>query len=360
MKKADYELLIVGQGIAGTTLAETFIRNGKRVLVADNHDPQSSSQVAAGIYNPITGRKMTKTWLADQLFPYLISFYSELEQKLNTRFFYPKNLYYPFDSQEKQNDWLVAMAEPKYHGYIKGFHEDGLYPDAVINSHGGMEITQSGYVDLKTLLTVYREFLRQRNALSEDGLNYADLSVDGPLARWQGKTFEKVIFCEGEKVKQNPWFNWLDFRPVKGEILTIRLKGQSLDHIINRNGWTLPWHDGTYKTGATYDNRTINTDCTEAARSFLLEKMEGNLKNGYEVVGQIAGIRPATYDRRPFIGFHPENEKLGIFNGMGAKGVSLSPWLAQHFLEHTLLKNPLLAEVDIARDWKRKMKKGTE
>ena len=62
-----------------------------------------------------------------------------------------------------------------------------------------------------------------------------------------------------------------------------------------------------------------------------------------------AGIRPTVNDRRPLIGLHPEHRSLGVFNGLGTKGVMLAPFFAKQFagfLEHAL---PLNKEVDIAR-----------
>ena len=59
------EVLIVGQGLAGSLLALELEKRGRKIHVVDNNPSTSSSKVAAGLYNPITGRKMTKTWMAD-------------------------------------------------------------------------------------------------------------------------------------------------------------------------------------------------------------------------------------------------------------------------------------------------------
>ena len=80
MEKVDY--LIVGQGIAGSLLAYELEQAGRRVLVLNEEKENTSSNKAAGIYNPITGRKLVKTWLADELFPGLEGYYLGLEQTL--------------------------------------------------------------------------------------------------------------------------------------------------------------------------------------------------------------------------------------------------------------------------------------
>lgn len=40
---------------------------------------------------------------------------------------------------------------------------------------------------------------------------------------------------------------------------------------------------------------------------------------------------------------------VGIFNGLGTKGVMLSPYLSRHFVNHLLKKEKLMAEIDIAQ-----------
>ena len=72
------EVLIVGQGLAGSLLALELEKRGRKIHVVDNNPSTSSSKVAAGLYNPITGRKMTKTWMADELFPNLVNYYEAL------------------------------------------------------------------------------------------------------------------------------------------------------------------------------------------------------------------------------------------------------------------------------------------
>jgi glycine/D-amino acid oxidase-like deaminating enzyme len=68
----------------------------------------------------------------------------------------------------------------------------------------------------------------------------------------------------------------------------------------------------------------------------------------FELVQQKTGIRPATQDRRPFVGFHSEKE-AGIFNGFGSKGVSLMPYFAKQWTDEILGKSTVHPEVSIRR-----------
>jgi len=53
--------LIIGQGIAGTMVAQTLEKAGKSFLILEDDHAHSSSIVAAGTINPVTGRKYVKT-----------------------------------------------------------------------------------------------------------------------------------------------------------------------------------------------------------------------------------------------------------------------------------------------------------
>src|SRR6478736_7266149 len=103
-RKIDY--IIIGQGLAGSCLALQLINRGKSVFVFDEPEKNRASLIAAGLFNPVTGKLMAKTWKADRLFSYLHSFYSEAEKLLNCRFYYPFPLYRPFISVEEQNEWM--------------------------------------------------------------------------------------------------------------------------------------------------------------------------------------------------------------------------------------------------------------
>ena len=49
--------IIVGQGVAGTLLAYFLLKAGQNVIAIDNYHKGAASNVAAGIINPITGRR---------------------------------------------------------------------------------------------------------------------------------------------------------------------------------------------------------------------------------------------------------------------------------------------------------------
>jgi len=158
----------------------------------------------------------------------------------------------------------------------------------------------------------------------------------------------QVIFCEGPQATKNPFFSTLPFRLVKGELIVVALH-QPLEVIYNRRIFVLPQVANQAVVGATYDRQDLSARPTEKARQILEEKLRATFSLAYTVRKQRVGIRPATFDRRPLIGIHPRYPQIGIFNGLGTKGVSLAPYLAKKFVEHLLLQKALPPEVQMSK-----------
>ena len=80
-----------------------------------------------------------------------------------------------------------------------------------------------------------------------------------------------------------------------------------------------------------------------------IEKVKKIINCDFEIVHQVAGIRPTTKDRRPLVGAHPENKNLFVLNGLGTRGVMMSPFVAEELFNHIELGIDLDREIDIKR-----------
>ncbi len=340
----DY--LIIGQGIAGSALAWLLSKASQRVLVINNQATNQASQVAPGIYNPIAGRYLAKTWLADQLFPAMHQFYQAVGTELGAQLLYPKTIFTPFLNDQEQELWLSKSQELGYRDYLDVV--DATYQaDQVFNNYGGILIKQAGYLDVPGFLSAIRSYLQAKDCYREGDFVYKELQL-GTGVSYRDIQAHQVIFCEGAQAKHNPFFSYLPFRLVKGEILTIQLASH-LDTIYNRGVFVLPKSDSQAIVGSTYDWQDLSLHATEKARQALEGNLRKLLKLPYRVLAQQAGIRPATYDRRPWIGLHPHYPQVGIFNGLGTKGVSLAPYWAAALVGFLLNQENLPSEVQLNR-----------
>jgi glycine/D-amino acid oxidase-like deaminating enzyme len=190
-------------------------------------------------------------------------------------------------------------------------------------------------------------WLRQQNRLLLKPFDYQKLSIDPDQIRYETFIASKIIFCEGPNLRANPYFNWLPLRPVKGETLDVQFQAP-LPFMVNRGVFALPI-DTIARIGSTFERKDLSWSCSGMGRSELEERLQRLIFKPYRVLAQNAGIRPATEDKRPFIGTHPKYEPLGVFNGLGTKGVSLAPYWAQEFFKFLELGLPLLPEVSINR-----------
>lgn len=346
MRKA-FEYLLIGQGLAGTSLAVHLQDLGASVAVMDDGRDQSSSRVAAGLYNPVTGRKMVKTWMADLLFPYLVDYYKRMEKLTGKEFLHERPIYRPFISVEEQNEWMGKSASPEFASFVEDVYQKKNIA-GVQDPFGGVLLKQSGFLNIPAYLDAMQDYFRQQDTFIKETFRPEKLELTSEEAQYGEIRAKKVIFCEGTFGAANTFFGWLPFRPVKGELLEVSMD-TTFPAIINRGVFVLEIRKGVFRTGSTYDNHHPDWLPSDKGRAQILEKLEQLLDNRPEVLRHYAGVRPATADRRPIAGWHPEHRTIGLFNGLGTKGVTLSPWFGKHLAGHFHEEKPLLGDVNISR-----------
>ncbi|MBK5278463.1 MAG: FAD-dependent oxidoreductase [Bacteroidia bacterium] len=343
------DFIIVGQGLAGSVLAIELLNRDKNVLVYDLPDKNNSSTVAAGLFNPITGRIMTKTWKADLLFPFLIDFYSQAEKKLNSHFFHPMPIYRPFISIQEQNEWMGKSGEARIQPYIKQIISKTQFGDHVHDDFGGLLLSRCGYLDTNLFIDTVRKSLITRDSFRQEYFNENELVIDQDSVSYGNVEAEKIIYCNGNEGLKSRVFGSLPFKPLKGETIHVKID-QELERIYNRGVYIVPsGKAGQYKVGATYNPRDLSESITELGRNELSYKLRELIKLPFEITNQNWGMRPSTFDRRPFLGCHPLEEKVVIFNGLGTKGVSLAPYFANQLADWLLGHGEIDREVDIKR-----------
>ncbi len=345
-----YDYLIIGQGLAGTVLSHTFLKNGKKVIVVNKNEENSSSKVAAGVYNPVTGIRMVKTWLADELFELVPRFYGELEKLLNTKFLIERLIYKPFINIEQQNDLIAKSSDIHFKKFLSITQDeiDSFYKHLVKNDLGACHLHQAGNLKIPLMLDTYQQYLKENGLYIEDCFKCEDLVLNQNGIEWKNIKAKKVIFCDGHRATQNPYFDWLSFSLTKGEILLVKIPNFPEKDMINKGFFILPRGNQEFFVGSSYE-RKIDLEPTEKARKMLTEKLDNLLKVDYEILEQRVGIRPTVRDRRPFLGLHPVHQQIGIFNGLGTKGVTLGPYFAQHLYDHLESGKELNKEVNILR-----------
>ncbi len=345
----NIDVLIIGQGLAGTLLADQLEQNKSSVLLIQDPELSSSSRVAGGMINPVTGKHLAKTWKADEIFPFLKSYYRQKEEELKTRFFYEIPLYRPFKNEQQKHQFTLAIKKHGLEEWCSSLDTPKYPNDLIMNHLGGIETFQTGRLDVAAFLNRMAEKWEEEGKISYENFDYSRLIIGEKALYYRDIKARYVVFAEGFHQKDNPYFNWLPLNPVKGETLDIRIPEVQLSEIINQGIWIMPVGNDTYKLGATYSWHELNNQTTEEAREYLLQKAKLLISKEIEVIDQSAGVRPASNDRRPILGPHPEHRNLFLFNGLGTKGVSLGPYFARELSEHILSGKELNPETTITR-----------
>lgn len=341
----DY--IIVGAGLSGITVAEELIKRKRTVKVFENHS-QSSSTVAGGVYNPVILKKFTLAWNAGEQLEMALAFYRSLEEKLKVPLLEELPIYRKFNSVEEQNNWFQAMDKTSVAPFLDPELKDSVNPNVPSQFSFG-RVKGTGRINTVELLNQYRIYLKKMASLITADFEYDELVVNKNWVTYNGIKAERVIFCEGFGIKDNPYFNSLPLTGNKGEYLIVKAPDLDLQVGVKSSVFILPQGGDLYKVGATYDHTDKTQDPTKEAEVSLKEKLSKLISCEYEVVDQIAGIRPATKDRRPMIGQHPEYSQLYCCNGFGSRGVLIAPVMAKELVDHLEDDAPLNKETDVSR-----------
>ena len=341
----DY--LIIGQGISGTWLSYYLQKANKSFIVIDNAQPNSASRVAAGIINPVTGRRIVKTWMIDDLLSFLIPAYAELGNELNIKAIEKKSLidFHPtpqmkiaFDERVKENADLL-------------FHPDDQWQYQNIFNYelGFGEVDPCYVVNLKEILPAWRKKLLSNNQLLEEDFEITELKQADAGINYKNIKAEKIFFCDGIHSSQNPFFKNLPFALNKGEAILIEATGIPSTHIFKKGMMLSSIQKDLFWLGSNYLWEFPDDQPTELFRKQTELLVRSWLKVPFKIVDHKASVRPANIERRPFVGFHPTYKNVGILNGMGTKGCSLAPFFAKQLADHIISGNEILVEADIKR-----------
>jgi glycine/D-amino acid oxidase-like deaminating enzyme len=310
--------------------------------------------VAAGVINPVTGRWMTKSWLFDQLLPEAERTYRTIETQLGIHIYHPIP-----EVRFCQNTDDVKRAgrrrrNPRYQNVLGDFHEPGQAAPEFNDPHGSFDIQKAAYVDLPQLVHALRASFTADDLYRDAVFEHAQLKHDAESSLWcyDAIRADRVIFCEGAAHADNPWFRHIPLQPAKGE--TLRCHSPTLqlpEKLYHHTKWLLSYPDGTFRIGASYDEDDLSPYPTDAKKNTLLEAARTALKasHGIEVQEHLAGVRPSSRDSRPILGAHPDHPSLYLLNGLGSKGASTGPLMAQYLVAHMLDARPIDAEVDLTR-----------
>ncbi len=286
---------VIGFGLAGACVALQLQRAGYCVRVVDDGHG-GSSQVAAGLVNPVAGRNFEPSWEVQKAWEIALPFYQSLGKRL-------------FHSVPILRLWFDEVDRAKFER-----KRELVKPWIADVTDEGVLWKQGGWLDCPRFLKAAREeFL-------------------GKGGEWhEAPQGGSQIWCTGASGLIRRDFSDIDHRSAKGEILTVRVPGWGESRILNRAGWVIPIGGDLFRVGATYDWDRLESGPTAEGRRKVEAILQTFTKCDYEVVGHVSGIRPIINRSKPMVKF--QKGKGCMVNGLGSKGVIYAPRLGLEMID---------------------------
>ncbi|MEW7290231.1 NAD(P)/FAD-dependent oxidoreductase [Aquimarina sp. 2304DJ70-9] len=341
----DY--IIVGFGLSGLSFVEHLDNNSNSYIVFENYS-HKSSRVAGGLYNPVVLKRFTAAWQSLEQLHKAVPFYKSIEAKLQEQLVFELPIYRRFNSIEEQNTWFEACDKPILDQFLSSELIENRNPALEIPYRYGA-VKKTGKIAIEKMLSSYLQYIDKKKGLVNESFEHDKISIKNTHIEYKGIKAKNIVFAEGFGLKDNPFFNYLPLVGNKGEYIIIKSIDLKLKEAVKSSIFIIPLGNDLYKVGATYNNQDKSSQTTSAAKVELKEKLERFLKVEYEIIDQVAGIRPTVRDRRPLVGTHPSYQNVHILNGLGSRGILIGPSVSENLYYHIQNDTPLDEEIDIKR-----------
>ena len=321
------DVLIIGQGLAGTTLAWHLRWLGQSVVVLADPSAHCASEVAAGLVTPVTGQALRARPDFANLAAECRATYRRVENKIGADLWTERAAWRLFDDERT---W--RRARERFDDPAPAMTPAGNVPPCLLGVIGAAVMPSAARLDVDRYVTASRAALQRAHMYMVASVEPADLRVDATAVELPNLNLRArhIVWCRGAADHDNAWLPEDALNPAKGEMLEVRLPALRVDRVIHRAGnWLRPLGDSVWQFGATYDHASQSANATEAARDALTARLTAWLDAPIEVIGQRAGVRPVATDRQAFVHRHPVHHRVHALNGLGSHGVLTVPTLAK-------------------------------
>ena len=352
VKKVDY--IIVGLGIGGLAFAKTLQDQNRSFVVFDKKNP-GATVASGGVLNPTVLKRFTAAWNSEFFIAKAYPFYKSLEKVVNENVLFNTSIRRILANIEEQNNWMVASDKAILSRFLSS--EILTNHNLAIQAPFGFGVVQEAKtIDPASLLNSFKEFLRVNHQFVQEDFKHEALKVNQSGVQYKDLLASKIVFAEGAGVASNPYFN-LSISPErekvfvgnKGEYIIIKAPALKSKAILKGPVMIIPLGGDLYKVGASYGRDDFSSNITAQAREEISEKVKKMISCKFEVVNQVTGIRPTVKDRKPLIGCLQDSKTISFLNGLGTRGLTMAPLLAEHLFEYLENDKTLPEAINIKR-----------
>jgi glycine oxidase len=327
-----WDVIIIGGGIVGLSLAIALRKRGATVLVVERGEPGREASHAAG-------GMLVDCWLETPaaLQPLAVAsarLYPEFAHELEVESGMKVDL---------RDQGTIVFPPPEHVHERPGFTLSSLLPAPVAELEPALAdarrpafYLKERSVDPRALTAAALKTAKNRGVDFSSGdpvtaVNQSEGRATGVTTTKTSFRSQKVVNCAGAWSGQIPPHAF-PTRPVKGQMLCLALPSRTLlKHVIRSpEAYLIPRSDGRLLVGATveeagFDKRTDPATIQRLHRAAL--SLVPQLSNA-KILEDWAGLRPGTPDALPILG---ETETPGYYVATGhfRDGILLAPITAQ-------------------------------
>lgn len=342
-KKINSDIIIIGGGLAGILTAFSLLHEDPsiKLTLIDNGFHAAAWRIAAGIINPVAGKRIVKTANIDILLSALHQCNSLLHEYTGISYFFPMPIVRVFRDESEQFSWSKKSQRDDYQAWLSPYTPTSL---PLHTPFGAGIIHQGGRLDIRGFINAITLWLSARCTMIHEAV----------FPHTVHSSEQTIIMCYGWEMMSNPLWAWLPFAPFKGEVLTVAMpSGLPGSSILNNGTYFLPLENGIARIGATIEHDTLTYEPTEQARKELLADFTAMTGITPHVLAHQAGIRPGIEDRYPVIGRHPAHNNIMVVNGLGGRGALYAPFCATTIMQYILHNTPIPLEYSVERYYHR-------
>ncbi|MFN1833723.1 NAD(P)/FAD-dependent oxidoreductase [Balneola sp. MJW-20] len=360
MSQYYFDHVVIGGGLAGLAAASSLLGAERSVCLIEKESIASgASGTPLGLVNPATGRYATKSWRAEDCYKAVYNDLKKVSAGSGRSIFRENGVLRPAltnkiaDRMQENTlesnwpeDWAEWISQEKIHDSYKGLNvtNGGVWLPI------GLTVDIAGYLEHKAV------------RLQERGLKIligSEPVVEREDGSWVIRTAdhsvncESVIYAAGHLTKRVSYWDWLPIHSVKGQVARFRTDyAFPYPCSISALGYLGSLNENEFTVGSTYEHKFDHTEPDDYGIRYLKERMKKvvpDLIESGELIGQWAGVRASTPNRKPILGEHPEHPNLYVFAGLGSKGMLYSAYLGDLLAKHILEDGPLPDEISISR-----------
>ena len=325
------DVLVLGGGIAGLTIALAAADRGLSVVVLDTPKTGAASRAAAGMLAPsveeLPPEMLVHALAARDFYPGFLQRLTEqtgievpLDRSGILQLVPPEDLLRMRAHAPPTAEWLdeegIAAFDPDFTGHPGAlFHPD----DGAVDNLALMDALERAVGRVASINRVAAEVLSidatQRSALTRTRGRFFASSIVLAVGAWAGA------------ISGLP--RQIAVRPVRGQLL--RLEAAPPRHVTYGGGGYLVPRNDTVIVGATSEEAGFENETSLAGLSLLRNIAARNIPAlaGALVVDHWAGLRPMSADGHPVLGPDPLAPSLFYACGYSRNGILFGPWAAE-------------------------------